>query len=197
MIHIERLATLSYYSLHYKRHRTTTKQFIHQITNLNSNYFAANSIIKKHWFRPNTQILLLDCDTTEKMLAACNTLHSLNIPYAITQSSPGKYWIITNKIGPFKELHDLAKSIPGIDRDYLNNCIKWGTFALRLTPIDGKQAIFPNSHHLTGPALKWYNEFKALWESEPMTRRYRAEILKQKLNNGTILEAAANPEFRL
>lgn len=197
MIYIERLITLSYYSLHYKRHQTTIKKFMRQITNLDSHYFAANSIIKKHWLRPNTQILLLDCDTTEKMLATCNTLHSLNIPYAPIQSSPGKYWIITNKIGPFEELHDLAKGIPGIDRDYLRNCIKWGTFALRLTPINGKQAIFPNSHNLTGPANQWYNEFKTLWESEPMVRRYRAEILKQKLNNGTILETAASPEFQL
>lgn len=159
-----------------------------------------NSImVARWWFKNNTHVLLLDCNGTGEMLAACNMLKtSINVNYALIQSSPSRYWVVVNKAGKFSELIKLANQIPGVDPKFLQKSKAFGRFFLRATPLMGKRALFEDPTGLTDPAiLHWYLEFEKLWNLPQVEQRYRAEVLKARVKDGSIFGFAANPGFQL
>lgn len=184
----------------YKDQRTTCNNFFKVITDISSTrFYLASSLIRKGgWFSYPQHILLLDCDSTGAMLAACNTLAEYRIGYTLIQSSPSHYWIIVDKIGKFSDMLHFAKMIPGVDNKYIDYSIIHEKFFLRLSPFEGKMAIFQGPGGLKNPlAITWYNEFERLWGSSEVQQRGRAERLKKQIEDGSIIDAAANPEFQL
>ncbi len=189
----------------YERLRSVAdrKAFAREVTNLNvPRFFVVNSIIESTgWWlwKRESHVLLLDCDGTGEMLAACNMLKgTLKVGYALIQSSPSKYWIVVDKVGSFPELIDFTNGIPGVDERFIKKAIEFGRFFLRATPVDGKLALFEDPTGLTIPAVRdWYLEFERLWKLPEVQQRYRAEILKIQVKDGSILTAVADPEFQL
>lgn len=165
-------------------------------------FFIVNSIIHSTgWWlwKRDTHVLLLDCDGTGEMLAACNMLKAtLNTGYALIQSSPSKYWIVVDKVGEFLSLVEFANQIPGVDPKFVQKALEFGRFFLRATPLGGKQALFEDPSGLTNPLVRdWYLEFEKLWRLPEVGQRYRAEVLKAQVADGSILGAAADPTFQL
>ncbi len=177
-------------------------KFLERIIDIHSTeFFIANSVVSvtgKWWWKKYTHVLLLDCDGTGEMLAACNMLASMKIGYGLIQSSPSRYWIVTDKLGTFHDLYLFVHGIPGVDRNYIEMAAKYQRFFLRLVPFGGKMAMFAGSDNLREPLAKqWYDDFELLWNTPQVKQRHRAEILKAKVEDGSIIAAAADPEFQL
>lgn len=182
----------------------TREQFLKAIVDINStHYYQVTSVVErsgwfKSWFVVPKQVLLLDCDGTAEMLAACNQLKFLELGYALIQSSPGRYWVVVDKVSDFYTLYNIANCIPGVDDEYMKLAKSHGMFYLRLTPWEGKRPLFEGPEGLSDPlVVEWYNAFEELWNQPEVLQRWRAEVLKKKLKDGTMLDAAADPEFQL
>lgn len=165
-------------------------------------FFIVNSTLEstgRLWWKKHSHVLLLDCDGTDEMLAACNMLKAtLNTGYALIQSSPSRYWIVVDKVGEFLPLVDFANQIPGVDPKFMSKAVEFGRFFLRATPLKGKRALFEDPSGLTDPRVRnWYLEFEKLWNLPEVQQRYRAEILKTLVAEGQMIDAAADPEFQL
>lgn len=184
----------------YEDQTVTRKEFLKEITDIHSTrfYFASSLVRSGNWFRWPHHVLLLDCDSTGSMLAACNTLAEYQIGYALIQSSPSHYWLVVDKVGKYDDLTDFAKRIPGVDDKYLKFANNHNKFYLRISPYLGKIALFQGSDGLKNKkAIAWYNEFEELWNSEEVRQRARAERLVAQIKDGTIFDVAADPEFKL
>lgn len=178
------------------RNPVSTEKFLEQLHG--HGHFVVNSIISKGWFGRRTHVLLLDCDGTAQMLGACHWLAAGGIGYGLIQSSPSRYWVVVDKIGRFSDLHYFAVGIPGVDKDFLDQAYKHDRFFLRACPSLGRMAIFEDADKLTASlAKKWYLDFRTIWEAPEMKRRHLAELMKLKIDDGSIFSEAANPEFQL
>lgn len=150
--------------------------------------------------RKSEHVMLLDCDGTQEMLAAAHTLATRGIAYVTVQSSPGRYWLVVDRVGPYVDLALEAQTIPGVDQDYIKVLCRTGLLALRVVPEGGKVALFPDggAKHFTNPlARQWYDDFKWLWDRPEVRERAHTERVRKALQDGTIADLAADPEFVL
>lgn len=181
------------------RHLASKEVFLRRVTNIQSaDFFVANSVVKRRWLRKPLHVLLLDCDGTGEMFGAANFLKESGIGYGLIQSSPSHYWLVVDKIGLFPDLLHFAIGIPGVDDKYLKFLDKHKSFYLRVAPLNGKMALFEGSDNLKEPLAKqWYDDFEKLWGLPEVRQRHRAEVIKAKITDGSILDSVADPEFQL
>ena len=89
-----------------------------------------NAIVKRQtpwplrWFSAfrcsyDVYVMVLDCDGTDEMLAACHMLAFDNLNYALVQSSPSHYWIITDYVDTLERVIAKMQTIPGVDQNLL------------------------------------------------------------------------------
>lgn len=200
MLHFykEEKTSNGYGATHTKRKKIDFDQYLIQVTDVyGADYFCVDTIIDAPIFGRTAHLLVLDCDGTGEMLAATNTLATRNIGYALIQSSPSKYWIVTDVIDSFPNIYRVLKSIPGIDRNHIKFAEEHKQLFIRAYPR-GFKPLFPDVHTLkTDKVIEWYTQFEKLWDRPELVNRCDAERLKAQLEDGSILAAAANPEFQL
>ena len=185
----------------------TLESYLQQLRIAGDGYLIYDSeVVTPNWWQRRVcghkaqHVMLLDCDGTKEMLAAAHTLATRGMAYVTIQSSPSRYWIVVDKVGYYVDLALEAQTIPGVDQDYIKVLCRTGFFALRVVPEAGKMALFPEggAGHFKNPlARQWYDDFKWFWDRPEMKERAHTERVRKSLEDGTIADLAADPEFIL
>lgn len=155
------------------------------------------------WFRGwrdgvNHHIMVLDCDGTDAMLGAVGLLKHDQINYALIQSSPHHYWIVTDYIDTFDAIMTKLQTLPGVDPQFIDYSRKAGQFSLRAIALPHRVPIFSGPGTLTNPhALDFFKQFSAHFEHPVVIRRLRAEIMALGIKEKTLVDTLANPGFEL
>lgn len=147
-------------------------------------YVATTTRVNNNRFLNKKWAFFLDCDSDENLVLAIDYLIKVRkTKYNIVQSSPGRYWIIADIIGPFNTILSETSLVPGVDEKYVNYARSCGQFFVRAFPNnfstyksikDGKTVfadamipIFPEKSELTNPLVqKWYNNLKDYYEQD-------------------------------
>jgi len=64
-------------------------------------------------FKRSKHLMVLDCDSFDDMVMATDYLFGREISHVVVESSPGKYWVLTDMVGKFKDLYNCIRVIPG------------------------------------------------------------------------------------
>jgi len=118
------------------------KKCIKAASTTESHFLSGNIstlVVKKFWGR-NQYLFAIDCDSPEARdmaISEFDTILGEKVPYAIIESTPNKYWIITEHIGSWKECIGKMRLIPGIDTNFINFCAKHKRIMLRAYPKGG------------------------------------------------------------
>lgn len=122
-------------------------------------------------------VMVLDCDSINNRDEAIIELQDNGIRYRIIESSPNKFWIITNFVGTVKNCCDKMGTIPGVDREYLASCRNQKLIAVRAFPKAGfvPVEVFGLSSRMNEVAISiispsgWLDFFNKLvsWFSKP------------------------------
>lgn len=174
-----------------------------------SNFGTVNAIVKRQtpwplrWFRTfrsmfDTHVMVLDCDGTDEMLAASHMLATDGIGFALIQSSPSHYWIVTDFIAPLDDVLVKMRTIPGADTEHIEMCEKFGIVAIRGVALPGRVPIFQEPDSLTNPhSLTFYYELQKLYQHAAIARRLKAEFMRQAIKDKNMGSLASDPEFQL
>lgn len=147
----------------------------------------------KFWVH-REHILVLDCDSQDSLFAAARWLKREKVNWAGIESSPDRFWIVTDKMGPFKEMFHILQQIPGVDQEYVKYTWQWKKFLLRAIPKEG--FIIPKfgpSDTLENPTIiAWIKRFEALHHNEAFLEDLR---LVKAVKNKTMTDIACDPSF--
>jgi hypothetical protein len=115
---------------------------------------------------PNAKYFLMaiDCDTVECLTYAVANLEFRELKYYIIESSPNKFWVITNLIGHQSEVANTLSYIPGCDPNYAKLSMEKGQSVLRAVPKNGFIPIFPTDIVGDGLWLRWLRLFQSWWQ---------------------------------
>jgi hypothetical protein len=142
-------------------------------------------------------VMVLDCDGVDKMIGACHILDAYKIKYALVQSSPGKYWVVTDYVDHLAAVTDKMKQIPGVDELFIQHCGRFG-ISIRGVPTWGRVPVFADHSDLTNPnSIQFYRDLEAHFNRPEMKIRLKMEAVKHGLTSGKMIEMAADPEFSL
>lgn len=146
-------------------------------------------------------VLVLDCDNQENLLAATHWIKTeLGLGYAPINSSPGRFWVVTDYVGPVRKAVEMLLQIPGVDEKFTTFVSLTHRFWLRCHPrIIGDtivNPVFPDTNDLTNPlAIAWYDSFRSLYMSNDYRKILKKIVLNQAIKDGRILELATDPQF--
>lgn len=143
----------------------------------------------------------LDCDSWNDMIAAKHWIKShYGLNSVEIESSPGKFWVIVDKMMGLKEARSIILTTPGVDENY-QVYIKhyrrgYKCILVRACPKEnGYIPDFRQIDKITHPLiLKWAKELKHWYEEELLPARKALELAKS-LKDGTFHEHMANPGF--
>lgn len=128
------------YSLTTVYHRKKWNRFWPELVNdsfmLNSMKQFMTTRLPRRLFRRAKHIMALDCDSYNDMRSATGSLFFNQISHCVIESSPGRYWVIADRVGRVKELYPLMM-IAGVDRDYVRFTDYRESFHLRAYPKNG------------------------------------------------------------
>lgn len=154
--------------------------------------------IFRRFNRMDRYLMVLDCDGTDEMLAACHTLKHDKLNYALIQSTPSHYWIVTDYIDSFTNVFKLAKTIPGVDPKYLDFCDKNSMFTIRGMPKNGHIPQFQDSKSLkTEKAAWWFEAAYELYQHPATQRRTMTDKLQHHIADKSMAVLASDPTFEL
>jgi hypothetical protein len=189
----------------------TEEEYLREINDVTTKrYGSVSTLVERrcptvlNWFSCYRQswdlyLMVLDCDSTDAMLACCRVLNQDEIGYALIQSSPSHYWVVTDYIDTFNNVITKMKTLPGADERHVNHASHIGRVSVRGVAVPGRVPIFYND--LEGlrdqRAVGWYRALHQLYETPAIKRRLLVATLQQKVADGTLLSAAADPEFQL
>lgn len=166
-------------------------------------YAFISSQLEKKWFwHARRHILVMDCDSVSTMAAACHWLKTEeHIIYETIQSTPGRFWIVTNFIGTWKEVWGILRYIPGVCGDYKVFAREYKRLCIRAFPklISGKPTapIIPEKLNLNEVVSGWVNEVRDYYESSLFKRIGKAIQLTDKISKGAMEILVADPSFQL
>ncbi len=181
------------------------EKFLGLISEIGSDVGSLNSLVPgwgpawlRVMFNRDQYVMVLDCDGTDEMLGAKAMLVQDGIEHAIVQSSPSRYWLITDFVKPYKEVIAKMKSIPGIDEKFLRLCAGYRMICTRAVAMPGRVPIFIDDGNLKDPrAINFYETLKKHYDHPVVKRRLRAEIIASNVTDKRMIEAAMDPEFIL
>jgi hypothetical protein len=115
-------------------------------------------------------LLLLDCDSIKDRDSAVAFLDKKKIRSFQIQSSPGKYWVVGDKVDTVKNNTYLMEEIPGVDQRFTSCSKTQGILLYRGFPKPGFIPQFDDTSEFKGMGCfeKWILKFKEYWESEDM-----------------------------
>lgn len=113
-------------------------------------------------------LLALDCDSREDVGKAVQDLNVRGIGYALIESSPFHFWIITDFIGSVSECISVMNNITGTHSEYITWARRQGDLFLRAFPRNGFRPILGEiSFRLScGKAFEWFKAFSGYWHSQ-------------------------------
>lgn len=139
------------------------------------------------------QVMVLDCDDTQSMIAAVASLKHRNIGWAGIESSPGRYWLITDLVGHFHTIFPIIRAIPGVDKRYIRHCWKYSRFSLRAIRRTTAKPQFGETSDLKDDrVIAWLKAFEMLHDDAYIL--YHLNLI-QNLYAGTIDRLVSNPNF--
>lgn len=166
-------------------------------------YMFIASVVDKTWFSDH-QLMVLDCDSEGEMLATCHWLKTeCGITYDLIQSgTPGHYWVITDRVGKWKDIYKIMSIIPGVCAKYKEYCIKNKKMAIRAFPkmINGKPSkpMFTDEISITDfVPRQWLLAIKAYYDSEHYKKLMRAVYLCYCISENKMPQVVADPGFEL
>jgi len=172
----------------------------------NRAYFHVVTRTYRHWWRWPKRVarnydrwfMALDCDSLENLTAAVHLLKHDKIGHAVIHSSEGRYWVITDFVGTIKEVLVKMGQMPGLDQKYLQFCSRHQTVSIRALPRKPDEIQFPESHSLENvDVYQWFVEFRNHLESPEVFRYLKAVFIEDALQDGTLMEHAADPNFEV
>jgi hypothetical protein len=184
----------------------TYNEFLTSINNMAEKpYGSVNTrIVNKSWpilgrfYDPSLWIMVLDCDGTDEMLGAKWMLNQDRIGHALVQSSPSRYWIITDYVDTFDKVLTKMTGFPGQDFRHVAFSKEHRLISIRAIALPGKVPIFMGEDGLTDPrVITFYRTLQTHYEHSDVRRRLMAEMVLQNITNKEMLDMAANPEFQL
>jgi hypothetical protein len=147
------------------------------------------------WSEKDLHLLALDIDGQDCTIAAASYLKREDIRYVPVVSSPTHCWLITDFVGTFKEVEWHLSRCPGVDQKFVDISTKRQRLHLRAYSLPGREVEFPEDiTELRSPlARKWLTEFRAVHQR--LQGVLANAMLRQALEDGTMLELAADPNF--
>lgn len=160
--------------------------------------FVSTAVYRRFFMQQ--YIMVLDCDSIEESICAIHCLKTIyHIDYCTIQSSPGKFWIVTDYIGSAKNIVNLMRQIPGVDEKFVDKCYDQGMVTLRAMPksdIYPEIPIFPDQIELSSPHIRrWVNELKAYWENPILQETIKIRRIRESIKNKSTYEMIADPDF--
>lgn len=147
------------------------------------------------YWKQRLHVMVLDVDSTANLIAATKVLKRDGIGWAGIESSPGHFWLVTDKIGQFNELFSYMEALPGVDPKYVKGTKKWKSFMLRAIARNSSKPKFGHCDDLADHrAVAFFKEFEQLHNDQIITENLG---LIQHLKNGTMIGAAADPAFEI
>jgi hypothetical protein len=165
-------------------------------------YIFVSSKIESNWWA-DKHLLVLDCDGVGEMAAACHWLKTEeNIRYETIESTPGRFWVVTEYINTWKYVWRLLKQIPGVCNGFRYGSVKdHKQISIRAFPklVNSKphSPIFPDKISLNPVIVEWIEGLRAYFESALFKRVTKAVQLVDKLNKNAMEILAADPNFQV
>jgi len=165
-------------------------------------YIFISTMISRNWlWWTNKHILVLDCDGVGDMAAACHWLKTVeNIRYEVIESTPGKFWVVTDHIANWKQTWHCLKQIPGVCDGFRYGSVQQHKqIGIRAFPklVNGKPhaPVFPDKINLSPAAAGWLEDVKDYFDSDLFERVSKAVRLVDKLDKNAMEILAADPNF--
>lgn len=184
-------------------------EFYRQIANSKWKYGSVSTVVTQrvpkflrwcYWLveKFDKHLMVLDCDSTDEMLGVVAMLQYDKIGYAIIQSSPSRYWLITDYINDFTHVILRMQAYPGADKRHIELACRRSLLTVRAISLPNKVPIFPDSHTLTKPlAVKFFDALRVHYEHPAIARKLQALLIADNITDKTMIEMAANPSFVL
>ena len=123
-----------------RRFEVDITQFLDESTGATYRGFVSTFIFAR---RNEPYFLLgLDCDSTEDMLQTTTELSFRNMGYMIIESSPFRFWVLSEFVGTGSQCISIMETIPGVDPRYVKCTEKRNDFFLRAFPKNGFKPRF-------------------------------------------------------
>ncbi len=171
--------------------------------------FISTVVTDSMWSWKQRHLMVLDCDSTGHMAAACHWLKTEEpqIEYEIIESTPGRFWVVTNHLGTWKQVWSVFNHIPGVCNEYRNDYAKkYKRLCIRAFPklVNGKPhtPVFPdqawdnNFEHSTADRT-WMLGAQLYFESRHFQKIGKALSLMDKLNKNMMEVLVADPTFQV
>jgi hypothetical protein len=125
---------------------------------------------------PDKYLMLLDVDGEKEKEQVMERLNIQNIEHFVIQSSPGKYWIVGNKLASVKNHVKEMMTIPEVDQNYVKCSNNQDALLFRAFPKPGFTPKFGDMSKLDRDTLygKWIFRFKEYWESKAVIKMSEA-----------------------
>jgi hypothetical protein len=142
-------------------------------------------------------VMVLDCDAETDMLAACRYLFIHKIGYCAIESSEGRYWVVTNKVGTIDDVISLMKKVPGADSAHVEISGKRKFISIRAHPREGKSPIFPSDNYkLTNRvSINWMKTLRNYFDE--VDKANESGLLRKAHKDGTMLKMVSHPSFEV
>lgn len=133
-------------------------------------YAYVTTKVKRSLLGSDKYLIVLDCDSIEDKDRSIDYLKYKKIRHFIIESSPGKFWIIGDKLASAKNHAAELIKLDSLDKNYVICSGKRDTFVLRAFPKPGFTPKFDDTSMFRGKGYfeKWILEFKEYWETEEM-----------------------------
>jgi hypothetical protein len=181
------------------------------ISEIKEHYRAGRHLCHKQ-FLISTQVgdrhvMGLDCDSLDAMIACCHWLATeLKLGYAVINTSPSKYWVITDAVGSFGSLLPGFKMIPGADQQHRELCENRRSFWFRGAPklsangwmdqVVPDLPVITDREKLTHPiANEWLNAYQQHLDDPEVQQLNRWAKIQAALASGKMGSMAADPNF--
>lgn len=199
-----------YGSNSYKLNRYALSRYLDEMSDLTKRIYGTVSSLIRHPYVPivggwrffrryrDQFVMVLDCDGTNEMIMATHTLAKDQVGYALIQSSPRRYWVVTDVVGHFRQLHRRASAIPGVDTKWLTHAWNIASFTLRGVSLPGRVPLFSEPTGLTNPhSVRFFTDLQSLHNHPVIKRRLENEVLLQAAKEDKIMDLASNPSFKI
>lgn len=142
---------------------------------------------------------VIDCDSTDAVLAATYDLGERGFRYAVIESSNDHFWIIVDFVGSLSKVIKIMEITPGIDSEYVRYCRKRKAIYVRAASTSGRIPSFLESIDPIKNAgiKKWIREFQELYESKEMKDVLRVQMLQKAVADKMVAQFLSDPSIKI
>jgi len=170
-------------------------------------YIFISSVVRDSiWSWRRRHLMVLDCDSFADMAAACNWLKTEehSVEYEVIESTPGRFWVVTDFVGTWKQIWGVFNHIPGVCTAFRDNYArKYKRLCIRAFPklVGGKPhtPVFPDEIGFppNSAARTWMIAAKRYFESRHFNKICKALLFMDRLSNNQMEQLMADPDFKV